>query len=725
VYILGNLVIKVLQVKSNHSIILNAGIFGKLCYSEGELFFCFSKESDMNDSAVNMDAQSLLKPLPKAFNKKKFTISYGVVNNPVLSEIQNLSKKQCLGKNPWPEIDKINAWMITAETATFMKWGGLGMIASELPEAFNAAFGSNGDRLSVVTPLYVGDTGKKKASLAGNIYLGGENKQIQLKKAKVIVVPFVGDRQTLNKYKVTVYTGSFNDTDYIFLENERFFSINPHKDNPSAQDGCYVMNQFGINEVERFAFLSKAVYELLKEIFDGKLNSIKAPNVIIANDWHSGALSGLTKYFTNAQVEALRMTPTLAEKLKTLPIVHIAHHLGYQGWDYDNTSKILNSLYENTATLVFKNAKAIKNSNPRAVNTLIVSDCYNQASCNFHLADRVVTVSKNYMEEVSKELGFGFDFRDILKIRKDHRNFFGIVNGYEKKLISPNRNKIEAVNTYFKDFDFKVFDEHMLETKNHNKVEFIRLISKIASDSDYKKSVIPLIDTYQFEDISKSVKNPAETPIFCATSRLVEQKGYDIAAQAILKLVHEFDNVEKELPVFVMGGAGDDVNFAVLTGLKDKVSQINPEAGKRIFVFCGYRDQFAYAVQLASDFYLMPCRFEPCGLTQMEAMAKGALPVAMSTGGLVDTIDDGINGFRTEVFFTEGRRVYGSNLTAKRLKNNVNAYAETLSKALNTFYNNPETIMQMKKNAMVKDFGWDVEGGSLYKYYNLLRFGHL
>ena len=453
--------------------------------------------------------------------------------------------------------------------------------------------------------------------------------------------------------------------------------------------------------------------------------SIRARILSIGQATDSGALSGLTKYFTKAQIEAQRMSPELAEKMKALPIVHVAHHLGYQGWDDDNTSRILNSLYENTATLVFKNAKAIKNSNPRATNTLIVSDCYNQASCNFHLADRVVTVSKNYMEEVSKELGFGFDFRDILKIRKDHRNFFGIVNGYEKKLISPNKEKIEGLNTYFQGFDFRVFDENSLEAKNHNKAEFIKLISKIAADPDYKKSVIPLIDIYKFEDISQSVKNPAETPIFCATSRLVEQKGYDIAAQAILKLIHEFDDFKKELPIFVMGGAGDDTNFAILTHLKDKISQINPKAGERIFVFRGYRDQFAYAVQLASDFYLMPCRFEPCGLTQMEAMAKGALPVAMSTGGLVDTVDDGVNGFRTEVFFTEGRRVYGNNLTAKRLKNNVNAYAETLQKVLDTFYNNPQTITEMKKNAMIKNFGWDVEDGSLYKYYNLLRFGHL
>lgn len=679
----------------------------------------------MNANAVNFDVQNQLRPLPKAFNKKKFVLSYNVVNNPILSEIQNLSKKQCLGKNPWPEIQKINSWMISAETATFMKWGGLGMIASELPEVFNHVFGKNGEQLSVVTPMYLGDTKKKKAAFEGDVYTGTENKKIQLKKIRAITVPFAAERPALHKFKVTVYTGVFNNTNYIFLANDRFFSINPHPDNPSAQDGCYVMNEFGINEVERFAFFSKAVYELLKEIFEGKIKDISRPNVLIANDWHSGALSGLTKYFTKAQIEAQRMSPELAEKMKALPIVHVAHHLGYQGWDYDNTSRILNSLYENTATLVFKNAKAIKNSNPRATNTLIVSDCYNQASCNFHLADRVVTVSKNYMEEVSKELGFGFDFRDILKIRKDHRNFFGIVNGYEKKLISPNKEKIEGLNTYFQGFDFRVFDENSLEAKNHNKAEFIKLISKIAADPDYKKSVIPLIDIYKFEDISQSVKNPAETPIFCATSRLVEQKGYDIAAQAILKLIHEFDDFKKELPIFVMGGAGDDTNFAILTHLKDKISQINPKAGERIFVFRGYRDQFAYAVQLASDFYLMPCRFEPCGLTQMEAMAKGALPVAMSTGGLVDTVDDGVNGFRTEVFFTEGRRVYGNNLTAKRLKNNVNAYAETLQKVLDTFYNNPQTITEMKKNAMIKNFGWDVEDGSLYKYYNLLRFGHL
>lgn len=615
--------------------------------------------------------------------------------------------------------------MMSAETATFMKWGGLGMIASELPEAFNKTFGKLGDKMTVVTPMYLGDTKKKKATLENNIYIGAEKAKTEVKKVRTIEVPFLGDRVALIKYKVNVYIGSFNDANYIFLSNDRFFSINPHPLNPSAQDGCYVLNESGINEVERFAFFSKAVYILIKSLCEKPLKEIALPNVLIANDWHSGAMAGLMKYHTTAQVECGMMNKDLAGRIKNIPVIHIAHHLGYQGWDYDNTSKILNSLYENTATMVFRNAKAIKNSNPRANNTLIVHDCYNQASCDFHLADRVVTVSKNYLEEVSKELGFGFDFRDILKMRKDHRNFFGIVNGYDKVLISPNKKKIEAINKYFGEFDFRIYDENNLEAKLHNKKEFIKLISKIAKDEEYCKNMVPLIDLYKFEDISQAVKKIEKTPIICATSRLVEQKGYDIAVQAILNVIQTHMDFKGEYPIFILGGAGDAGYFEMLKKLKDKVAEVNKKAAQRIFVFRGYKDEFAYAIQLASDFYMMPCRFEPCGLNQMEAMAKGALPIAMSTGGLVDTIEDSVDGFRTEVFFTDKRRVYGSNLTAQRLKNNENAYTETLEKALDTFYELPKAIDQMKAQAMRKDFSWAVEGGSVYKYYNLLHTGHL
>ena len=575
--------------------------------------------------------------------------------------------------------------------------------------------------------MYIGNTGKKAASFDGKTYFGAQKNNIELQKILSLKVPFNGPRGTLLQNPVDVYTGTFNNVNYIFLQNERFFSINPHPNNNPAQDGCYILNSQNINEVERFAFFSKAVYCLLKHLAQKRNPEITMPNILVANDWHSGALSGLLKYFTLAQVEAGMMEQPLADKLKNIPVIHLAHHLGYQGWDFEHTQHILNSLYENLSSLVFKNSKAIKNSNPRTGSTLIVYDCYNQASCNFHLADRVVTVSKNYMEEVSKELDFGLDFRDILKIRKDHRNFFGIVNGYDKKLISPTQSRIDKLNKYFDPFHFVFYDEKNLSGKLENKKEFVKMLSKIAVDKTFKDKVIPLVDIYKFEDLSTSVKKIENTPIICATSRLVEQKGYDIAAQSIINLAERFSNLKSfEPPIFILGGAGDNNYFEYLTNLKDKISATNPKYGKRIFVFRGYQDDFAYSIQLASDFYMMPCRFEPCGLTQMEAMAKGALPVAMSTGGLVDTIENDIDGFRTEVFFSPSkRRVYGNNLTAQRLKNNVNAYTETLTKALETFYRHHNKIMQMTTNAMSKDFSWNVANGSIYKYYQLFKTGHI
>jgi starch synthase len=212
-------------------------------------------------------------------------------------------------------------------------------------------------------------------------------------------------------------------------------------------------------------------------------------------------------------------------------------------------------------------------------------------------------------------------------------------------------------------------------------------------------------------------------PFICATSRLVEQKGYDTAAAAIVNLISRHLDKKIEQPICVLGGAGDPEQYRILQNLKNELQKISPEAARRVFVFRGYRDEFAYALQLAADFYLMPSRFEPCGLTQMEAMAKGCLPIAMSTGGLVDTITDGQDGFRTDVFFADGHRVYGSNAKAQKLKNNVNAYAEALSKALRCFYLTPNTLHLMTVNAMKQDFSWSVDNGSVYKYYNLFKNG--
>ena len=662
--------------------------------------------------------------LQKDFNKKKSLPSLKKAYDSDFAMLQKIATAQCFGQTPWPDINMIDAWMLTAETATFMKWGGLGMVASELPENFNTTFEPLNHKMSIVTPMYEGNTGKKEAHFKDNVYFGSENKKIEVEKLGTIEVAFADENNNFTLYPVEIYSGYMNNVRYIFLRNERFFAIAPSKQNPSQQDGCYVLNKYNINEVERFAFFSKAIWTLLCASATGNLK-LKAPNIILANDWHSGAISGLCKYLTPLKADDNKISPQAALKIEHLPIVHIAHHLGYQGWDYENTARLLNGLYEEYAVSIFKNAKAAKNSNPRATNTLIVYDCYNQASSNFHLADRIVTVSKNYMEEVSKELGLGFDFRDILKIRKNHRTFFGIVNGYAKKLISPNELKIKHMNDYFKNFDFRIYDEKNIKNKTHNKKECMRLLSEIATNKAFKKEFLPLIDVYEFKSLEALISKASKIPFMCATSRLVEQKGYDIAAEAFIKAIERIKEAKKEFPIIAMGGAGDIKLFEMLQKFRDRIYQISPKAAERIFVFRGYKDEFAYALQLAADFYLMPSHFEPCGLTQMEAMAKGALPVATSTGGLVDTIENGVDGFRTDVFFAGGAKVYGSNTKAQKFKNNINAYADTLCKALSYFYKTPDLINTMKINAMKKDFSWNVQDGSVYKYFKLLKTGTL
>ena len=202
--------------------------------------------------------QKIFEFLPTNFNKKKFVINCGVTSDELLTQMQNMAKRQCLSNKIWPQIDTINAWMISAETATFMKCGGLGMVASELPENFNIVFGKDNHRVSIMTPMYLGDTGRKKAELKDGIYYGAEGKSVSVKKIKTLKLQFAG-KHKLRTFTADIYEGLFKGVTYYFIRCDHFFDINPAATNPSGQIGCYVLNESGIDEVERFAFFSKAI----------------------------------------------------------------------------------------------------------------------------------------------------------------------------------------------------------------------------------------------------------------------------------------------------------------------------------------------------------------------------------------------------------------------------------------------------------------------------------
>ena len=120
----------------------------------------------------------------------------------------------------------------------------------------------------------------------------------------------------------------------------------------------------------------------------------------------------------------------------------------------------------------------------------------------------------------------------------------------------------------------------------------------------------------------------------------------------------------------------------------------------KIGVYIGFSNELSHLVEAGSDFFLMPSRFEPCGLNQMYSMIYGTLPIVRSTGGLADTVDQ----YSESTGAGDGFKF--SDATCEALYN-------TIGWACSTWYDRPEDIAKMRQNAMSKDFSWS---GSAEKY---------
>ncbi len=120
-------------------------------------------------------------------------------------------------------------------------------------------------------------------------------------------------------------------------------------------------------------------------------------------------------------------------------------------------------------------------------------------------------------------------------------------------------------------------------------------------------------------------------PLFAVVSRLVHQKGVDLTIESTETIVRQGGQV-------VVTGRGEDRFERAMERL---ASRYPGQVGVRI----GFEEPMARRMFAGSDFLLMPSRFEPCGLSQMYAQRMGSLPIARATGGLADTIKDGVTGF--------------------------------------------------------------------------------
>jgi len=201
----------------------------------------------------------------------------------------------------------------------------------------------------------------------------------------------------------------------------------------------------------------------------------------------------------------------------------------------------------------------------------------------------VTAVSPQYAREIqTRELGFGFD--GILRSRAN--DLIGILNGIDYDRWDPARDPYLTVP----------YDASRLEGKDAAKRLLLELVGLPAGDEDRRRPLVGLI------------------------SRMVDQKGFDLLAE----LAGELPRLEAS---FVLLGTGE-------RRYEDLWRTLAARHPDRIAVRIGFDEALAHRIEAGADLFLMPSRFEPCGLNQMYSLRYGTVPVVRATGGLADTVRD-------------------------------------------------------------------------------------
>lgn len=265
-------------------------------------------------------------------------------------------------------------------------------------------------------------------------------------------------------------------------------------------------------------------------------------------------------------------------------------------------------------------------------------------------ADRINTVSPTYAGEIRTPY-YAEQLEGILNARCDRLS--GIINGIDVDVFNPEDDKAIAA-CYTKD---------RLSGK---------CVCKAALQEEMELKVSP------------------DVPLFSMVTRMTEQKGFDLISEFIDSLLNETE------AQFVVLGSGDERFEEFIKGCKDKYKG-------RVGCFIGYNEQLSHRVYAGSDFYLMPSRFEPCGLSQLIAMRYGTLPIVRETGGLKDTVKpyDRMTG--------EGTGFSFKNYDSRKLRNAVNIALDC--------WNKKDVMDKLIKNAMSEDFSFDKSALEYMKLY--------
>lgn len=172
-----------------------------------------------------------------------------------------------------------------------------------------------------------------------------------------------------------------------------------------------------------------------------------------------------------------------------------------------------------------------------------------------------------------------------------------------------------------------------------------------------------------------------DVPLIGLVSRLNEQKGIDVIAETVDRLI----GLDAQL---VMLGSGDPILEATL---RSRSAWNDGRFGAVI----GYNEALAHQIEAGADMFLMPSRFEPCGLNQMYSQRYGTLPIVRAVGGLDDTVE------QSDPAADAGTGFKLWDLTP-------DALVDTVAWAVDTYRNQPEHFARMQRRGMEKSMGWDV-----------------
>lgn len=289
---------------------------------------------------------------------------------------------------------------------------------------------------------------------------------------------------------------------------------------------------------------------------------------------------------------------------------------------------------------------------PEAYFTMEVLEYYGQVNflkAGLTTASAITTVSPTYAREILTP-AFGCGLEGVLAARKER--LFGILNGLDEEAWDPSKDAA---------LPLPYTRENLRAGKQAAAQELRRVLGL----------------------------HPSSRPILGMVSRITEQKGADVVVAALPDILQlGFD--------LVVLGTGE----ARFEELLQAARKTHPD---RVAVVLRFDDRLARLIYAGSDLFLMPSRWEPCGLGQMIAMRYGTLPVVHATGGLADTVLDASK--------PEGNGFVFSPLTPQALVEALRRAGELLAQ--------PEAWQEMQKRAVSQDFSWK---SSAQKYVELYRW---